>query len=302
MSYNFSFEGAYLEKFKNKIEEFTSANVNSKENTTGITVFFEHLPPQSHCLQLNISNIEPIKITQHISPPLSGPSGLLIYFFDGNHSLNIQIGESKVETSSIGVAILSHKSPFSIQVEESYKGFWCFFSISANWYSQHWTTYFPPLPKLLPISALNIHYMHQLKAESLLDAEKPHLERTIVMNQLLYQLLSELITDSRQVNNSNSIEQVKQLLLTNLSSPLPSVEELAQLCSMSVSTFRTRFQQNTGTSAKKFFYDAQMNFATRLLSQGLSIKEIANQLGYANASNFIHAFKRKYGVSPLKHK
>ncbi|WP_169704891.1 helix-turn-helix domain-containing protein [Runella slithyformis] len=302
MPYYFSFEGNHLESFKNELHEFISSNGTTTDNCFKITAFFEQLPPRCHYLQFNILTNSPIEFSQKIATNIQGTSDLLICFFDGNHALNIQIGESKTEISTRGVAIVSHKTPFNIQLPESYKGFLCFFSISAKGWSQHLTTYFTFPCKLLPISALNIHYIHQLRAELFIESGKVHLERTIVINQLLYQFLSELITDFRQVNNNNSIEQVKQLLLTNLSTPLPPLEKLAQLCNMSVSTFRARFQQNTGSSAKKFFYDAQMNFATRLLSEGFSTKEIANRLGYANASNFIHAFKRKFGVSPLKHK
>lgn len=300
MPYYFSFEGAHPDSLKSAIEGFTSANADNKENTVNITPFFEQLSPLCNYLHLNISTREAIEFTQKIPSNSSDSSGLLVCFFDGNRSLNIQIGDDTIEISPPGAAILSHRSPFTIQFAETYKGFWSLFSLSAQWCSQHRA--FPVLPKLLPLSALNIHYLHQLRTDSHTESDRPHLKRTVVINQLLYQFLSELLTESKQVNHNNSIEQVKQLLLTNLSSPLPPLEELAQLCSMSVSTFRARFQQSTGTSAKKFFYDAQMNFATRLLSEGFSIKEIAGRLGYANASNFIHAFKRKFGVSPLKHK
>ena len=151
--------------------------------------------------------------------------------------------------------------------------------------------------KCLPLSALSVHYINQLSIKRGTETKKGECTRTIILHQLFYQLLIELITTNQQ--SSDSIEQIKHYLLSNLSSPL---EELAQLCNMSVSTFKSKFQKSTGASAKKFFYDAQMNLATRLLSQGVTIKEIANQLGYANASNFIHDFKLKFGVSPMKHK
>lgn len=292
-----SFAGNQLENLKNQLEDSGSIS-----KMTGSGMYFEHLNANCDFLQLDLFIGQDLYLFQKPYSALSSPSGLLIYFFDGDQPPSYQLDDVNVETVKRGSLFVSHRQACKIRFSKPYRGFWGVFSVSGAWSSESLPYPYQTLSKCLPLSALSIHYLNQLRRAEISETKRENCARTIILHQLFYQLLLELITRSKQSSSLNSIEQIKYYLLTNLSSPLPAVEKLAQLCNMSVSTFKAKFQQNTGGSAKKFFYEAQMDLANRLLSQGFTIKEIANQLGYANASNFIHAFKRKFGVSPLKYK
>ncbi len=58
-----------------------------------------------------------------------------------------------------------------------------------------------------------------------------------------------------------------------------------------------------GSSFKKLRYEAKMAMAATLLEQNkISIEECAAQCGYASASSFVSAFKKKYKTTPKKYR
>ena len=78
-----------------------------------------------------------------------------------------------------------------------------------------------------------------------------------------------------------------------------SLEELAFLANMSVSTFKREFRKHFGTSPSKWFLDQRLERAAYLLSHGgKRPSDIYEAAGYENLSNFIQAFKGKFGVTP----
>ena len=77
-----------------------------------------------------------------------------------------------------------------------------------------------------------------------------------------------------------------------------TVEELAFLCNMSLSTFKRRFARIYGTSPNKWLLQRRMQQAILLLQQQAKPSEIYFQLGYENHSSFSQSFKQAYGITP----
>jgi AraC-like DNA-binding protein len=77
-----------------------------------------------------------------------------------------------------------------------------------------------------------------------------------------------------------------------------TVEELAFLCNMSLSTFKRRFARIYGTSPNKWLLQRRMQQAVLLLQQQAKPSEIYFQLGYENHSSFSQSFKQAYGLTP----
>ncbi|WP_312175499.1 AraC family transcriptional regulator [Chryseobacterium sp.] len=81
-----------------------------------------------------------------------------------------------------------------------------------------------------------------------------------------------------------------------------TVEELAFLCNMSISTFKRKFTKIFNDAPKQWFFKSRMQKATELLKQqGLKASEIYEDLGYENLSSFVQAFKKVYGVTPKQY-
>jgi transcriptional regulator GlxA family with amidase domain len=86
-------------------------------------------------------------------------------------------------------------------------------------------------------------------------------------------------------------------LQANLHRPL-DVPSLAARVGLSERTFYRKFVAATGDSPARFIESVRLDAARTLLSQGLSLKEIAAQVGLAPAARFTRAFERRFGISP----
>ena len=77
-----------------------------------------------------------------------------------------------------------------------------------------------------------------------------------------------------------------------------SVETLAAQAAMSRSAFAHRFKQVVGVAPADYLTDWRMALAQKLLRQGRSVKLLAPELGYANASALSRVFAQRMGMSP----
>ncbi len=96
-----------------------------------------------------------------------------------------------------------------------------------------------------------------------------------------------------------TIEQVRRLLREGAEG-FPDMDSVAEAMHRSRSTLK-RNLADAGTCFSRLLEEARRQRALRLLGQsGLSLGEIADQLGYSDASNFCHAFKRWTGRTPAE--
>lgn len=97
---------------------------------------------------------------------------------------------------------------------------------------------------------------------------------------------------------SLNLTEFKTTILNNLYSNL-SVAELAQLCALSTSTFKRKFNEVFGESPKKYVANKKLEKAAHLLKNSQErISSIAYDCGYETISTFNRSFKSSFGVSP----
>ncbi len=190
--------------------------------------------------------------------------------------------------------LLDFSQNFELFLPQHYQANWTLFKIEKSKFEALIPQNLSTKSATKYLSPLYSHYFSNIVKA--LPSQQP-----VLINQLFYQILSEIQQKGRDNNQENAILKIEEYLLLNISQPLPKSEILAKMCNMSVSSFKVKFQQVIGTSASMYFYEAQMSFALQLLKEGQPIKAIAQKLNYANASNFINAFKRKYSFSPTKY-
>jgi AraC family transcriptional regulator, exoenzyme S synthesis regulatory protein ExsA len=78
-----------------------------------------------------------------------------------------------------------------------------------------------------------------------------------------------------------------------------SMEELAFLCNMSLSTFKRKFEEVYGAPPARWFHLKKMQQAAFLLKhRNVKASEIHHELGYENLSSFVQAFKKEFGKTP----
>jgi len=94
---------------------------------------------------------------------------------------------------------------------------------------------------------------------------------------------------------------IRKAIETNITNNL-TLDELAFLCNMSVSTFKRRFLKIYNTSPMKWQLRRRMEIAANLLqNHHQKPGEVFHQLGYQNHSSFTQSFKQVYGITPKEY-
>lgn len=101
--------------------------------------------------------------------------------------------------------------------------------------------------------------------------------------------------------SNDASQKFIQTVETNWMNKL-SLNELAFLCNMSLSTFKREFEKHYTESPKKWFQNKRLEYAHHLLyKEQKSASEIYVEVGYESLSSFIQAYKSKYGITPKQH-
>jgi AraC-like DNA-binding protein len=82
-----------------------------------------------------------------------------------------------------------------------------------------------------------------------------------------------------------------------------AIEDYAQLCHMSLSTFKRTFRQLYKTTPAAWLKMRKLELSThRLLTSDLPVNEISLQCGFEDPSHFIRVFKKEYKATPHQYR
>lgn len=132
----------------------------------------------------------------------------------------------------------------------------------------------------------------------------------LVSEELLGLKLKEIILLLHQGEEASSIREImgslfspvtygmRQIVEAHVYTDI-SVEELATLCNMSVSTFKREFSKVFADTPASYLKNQKLEKAKELLSlSDKRITDIALEAGFNDLSHFSKVFTQKYGVSP----
>ena len=122
-----------------------------------------------------------------------------------------------------------------------------------------------------------------------------------VLLDILFMLIHELIGSSDKKENRPIYKGI--LYIENNYMSDIDVNEIANMCSMSPSSFRSKFTKITGMSPIKYKNCLKMKKAAELLKGGeLNAEQVSAELGIDDPYYFSRLFKSFYGVPPGKYK
>lgn len=99
--------------------------------------------------------------------------------------------------------------------------------------------------------------------------------------------------------NLHEVVRVKELYVSNFESPPMTVEELARMCNMSVTKFKSVFKSLFGMSCYQYYQAQRMEYARELLSKHqYPVKEVSYLTGFQNTANFTRSFKKAFDMLP----
>jgi AraC family transcriptional regulator, transcriptional activator of the genes for pyochelin and ferripyochelin receptors len=105
-----------------------------------------------------------------------------------------------------------------------------------------------------------------------------------------------------QPSEIERIHHAKDILIGQLDHP-PSLSDLAQQANLNVFALKQGFKRVFGTTAFQYLHDHRLEVARQLLvAQPSRIKDIAQQVGFANRGYFAAVFCKKFGLTPKQYR
>ncbi|MDW3197078.1 MAG: AraC family transcriptional regulator [Cytophagales bacterium] len=144
------------------------------------------------------------------------------------------------------------------------------------------------------IESLEFYFQNPtLVNNDLLELKMKELVLLLVQSKYLDSIL-ELIEDLYSGKRVRLRKTIETHLYTDL-----SVEELASLCSLSLSSFKREFKKEFSDSPINYITTKRLEKARELLKvTSLSVSEIAYEVGFNDPLYFTRAFKKKFGLAP----
>ena len=102
--------------------------------------------------------------------------------------------------------------------------------------------------------------------------------------------------------NKEQSTQLKQIMEENFAYCL-NLEQYANLCNMSLSSFKRNFQEAYNASPGKWLSNKRLDFASHLLkTTDKPVNLVGFECGFEEPSSFIRAFKQRFSVTPLQYR
>lgn len=148
-----------------------------------------------------------------------------------------------------------------------------------------------------------------LELHGVCDKKEPFMELNVKwrLEKLFFLLFQNVFKkkENLEEQKQEAIENIKivvDYIQENYQNPL-NIQELAGLLHFSEPYFMRFFKKHTGTTCVDFINGYRLNKSIELLGgTGLSIMEIAMQVGMHNISYFNRLFKKKYQMTPKEYR
>ena len=103
--------------------------------------------------------------------------------------------------------------------------------------------------------------------------------------------------------NQKFIDQVRAIVLQNISDENFGVRQLSSLLGLSPSQTLRKIKASSGKSVNQYIREIRLEKAAKLLKKtDQSIAEVSYQVGFSSASYFNKSFRKYYNVTPGDYK
>ncbi|MDW7655754.1 MAG: AraC family transcriptional regulator [Bacillota bacterium] len=109
---------------------------------------------------------------------------------------------------------------------------------------------------------------------------------------------SNHIKENQSNQNIQKINQIKCHIDTNYSDMNMSLQSVSSYFNMTEHYLSDFFKKQTGDNFSSYIERTRINHAQEMLEQGMSINDIASQVGYMNVNTFRRAYRRRIGHNP----
>ena len=160
-----------------------------------------------------------------------------------------------------------------------------------------------------PLDAVHKEYMMQ-KFEDILKIPGTNTRvPNIKLSNLISDIVTSLILEKGYIPDQQQYDRYKKDIayaISYIESHFDrniKIEEIASLLHISKYYFIKIFKNYIGITPYEYLINFRINTSKELLkSTQLSMDEIANRIGYPDASSFIRSFRKTVGLTPLKYR
>ncbi|WP_074242006.1 helix-turn-helix transcriptional regulator [Chitinophaga niabensis] len=125
-------------------------------------------------------------------------------------------------------------------------------------------------------------------------------------NQLLIHIMEGLA--GKKINgfqlsgkDKRALVEVKAYIINNLGQKI-TISGLGKKFGMADTNLKMNFKTMFHSTIHNFVIGSKMELAKLLLEEGEDVNQVAEKVGYPETTNFIRAFKKKFGVTPAAYK
>ncbi|HCL6543326.1 TPA: transcriptional regulator FtrA [Klebsiella oxytoca] len=144
--------------------------------------------------------------------------------------------------------------------------------------------------------------LHQVREDFGIDAANIVARRLVVSPHRDGGQAQQIVRPVAKARESQRLGLLFDFLHQNLAAN-HTVASLAERAGMGSRTFLRRFEDTTGKTPARWLLDERLLRATQHLTHSrLSVEQIAELCGFANASTLRHHFRQQYALSPLQYR
>lgn len=126
------------------------------------------------------------------------------------------------------------------------------------------------------------------------------LELLALQSEQLEQMTGRTVKATKvSVSDRDRIQYARELLIEHAQEPL-SLHELSKRAGINEFKLKNGFKQMFDNTVFGYLNDYRLLQAQQMLQQNISLTAISDELGYSSLQHFSNAFRKKFGVSPMK--
>lgn len=209
----------------------------------------------------------------------------------------------------------THNSPFEIRAaaEQWYRAFSLFYSPQLL---ESIAPYFPLLNEKLKS---NTPFLLNFRSKFLLPSVKGIIQELFSVNlsehsralfydikirEILYHLLENTFLPDEGINKFSNwelarIREAARILRNHLDKKPPTIRQLSKMVALNEFKLKKGFQYVFHLPIAEWIQEEKLMYAKEcILNSPLPVKQIAAQVGYSRITNFITAFRKKFGYTP----
>lgn len=92
----------------------------------------------------------------------------------------------------------------------------------------------------------------------------------------------------------------QKYIVNNIENIPPTQESIANELGISYGTFKTHFKEAFGKPFYQLYTEKKMEYAARLLMQGLKVVQVSDRVGYSHPIKFNKMFQKHFGITPKR--